>query len=174
MKIGKKLVTMIMMCLLMTCLAGCKSEDATGKEDVADQAGSNKTTTEREIDCAALAEELKGLITDDTMNFQEKDMVISVYGLKENLIKDSYVYLSSGTTANEIAIFECSSEKAAQEVEAFLVGRCAQREKSYESYAPAEAKKLKAGNYVLGVNGNYVILVVMENAEQAKDIINKY
>lgn len=157
--------------LIMACACqGTSVSDSpnNGGENTQDSTENGK----QPIDYAALANELNSLIKDDTMSEMKEEMIEATYGFSPDLLDGEKIYLSSGSTANEVAVFSCKNEEDTKKVMDALGERVKSREESYKEYNAKEAEKLK--NAVIGSKGNCVILVVVEDAAAAKEILNKY
>lgn len=132
---------------------------------------------EKDIDCDAMTKELVELIgelePEDEMTLLDDELVRSNYDtISGELYEDAICYLSSGATANEVAVFVCPDEEAAASVEQELSKRVESRTKSYADYNPKEAKKLEKA--IIAKNGRYAVLVVAGDEEAAAEIIRKY
>lgn len=168
---------------VMTLGTGCGSSSSqepapSGSVGTTDTQNQEEADNEEKvIDCDAMAQELIGLIAkqepDDEMMFLDSDLIRSNYDtISEDLYESAVCYLSSGATANEVAIFTCKDAESASLVEAELSKRVDSRTKSYEDYNPEEAQKLK--NAIIAKNGKYAVLVVTADNEEAASIIQKY
>lgn len=145
-----------------------KTDDEDNNADVADDGDSDAGA----IDYEALADELNSIITDDYMTEMDMDMLEATFDISKDILSGAKVYLSSGATANEIAVFCCKDEEAVKTVMDSLEQRVETRETSYKDYNPQEAEKLS--NSIIGSKGNCVILVVAGDMDAAEDILEKY
>ena len=84
---------------------------------------------------------------------------------------EKVIYISSGSTAEEIAAFLAVDEEAAKRIEEGLKARIEQQTESFTGYVPEEVKRLE--DAVLIRNGSYVVLSVSGDAAKAKDILKK-
>lgn len=174
---------------VMTLGTGCGSSSSqepapSGNVETTDTQQTTDTQNQEEadneeavIDCDAMAQELIGLIAkqepDDEMMLLDSELIRSNYDtISEDLYESAVCYLSSGATANEVAIFTCKDAESASLVEAELSKRVDSRTKSYEDYNPEEAQKLK--NAIIAKNGKYAVLVVTADNEEAASLIQKY
>ena len=115
------------------------------------------------IDAAALASSLATDISyDDTL---EK--------ISDEVPKDvkSYVYMGSGSTAEEVAVFEAPDKDTASTVKDNVQTYLDDQSDSFQDYIPEESKRI--GNAVLEQKDQYVILCVSGDSEGAKEIIEK-
>lgn len=150
---------------------GAENEDGS-QDDSSGEDGNSGSEDAQNLDYAALADELKDLVTDDTMNEMQSEMIEATYGISPDILEGAKVYLSSASTANEVAVFSCKEEKDVQSVMDILGERVSSREASYKEYDAKEAEKLK--NSIIGSKGRCVILIVVEDIDAAKEILNKY
>ena len=80
-------------------------------------------------------------------------------------------YISSGATAEEIAVFEAADKAAADRLYKAAQERVENQKTAFEDYVPAEMTKL--GNPVLVKKGSFVVLCVADDAAAAKKIVDK-
>lgn len=148
----KKIFTLIFTFLFAAGIAGC---------------GKNDTIS---IDIDALSKELMEKVKfDDELVLSDSETAARVYGI-ESAVK-SKLYIGSGATAEEIAVFEFGSVSDAEEGLKAAEARISEQKKSYESYAPDEIKRLD--NSVVKCAGKYVAVCVT-NDKAAEKIISEY
>lgn len=125
---------------------------------------------EKDIDIHQLSSELLQNVTfEDELTQIDAATAAKLYHI-DNAV-DQFVYVSSGATAEEIAVFEfASKEDAANAVQA-AQERLSSQKDSYESYMPKEVQKLDSA--VLKQTGRYLILCISDGTE-AEKIINQY
>ena len=175
----KKTGLLLLMAVFLLIGSACQfsspaAPENTGEENTQDDTGDTggEEDENKEIDYVALADELKSLIKDDTMTELDSEMIEATYAFKPDILEGSKIYMSSGSTANEIAVFLCKEKDDIETVMNVLGERIKSREESYREYNAKEAEKLK--NAVIGSKDNCVILVVVEDSSAAKEILNKY
>lgn len=112
---------------------------------------------------------LENLQFEDELNLADDSVVEKLYGF-ENYEK-AVVYISSGATAEEIAVFEFSDKNTAQEALEKVKNRVLEQKEDYKTYIPKEAAKLD--NAVINQTGRYIVLCV-SNDGNAFEIISKY
>ncbi|HHX73774.1 MAG TPA: DUF4358 domain-containing protein [Firmicutes bacterium] len=122
------------------------------------------------LDVAACAESLREEVpfSDDLEVLSDK-MVDVLYRLEEGDVVRQKVYVSSGATAEEIAVFEAAGPEAAGRVKAAVDARLAEQQAAFADYLPAEVPKL-ADPY-LQVAGRYVILCVSGHNDVARQVV---
>ena len=122
------------------------------------------------IDAAALADSLATDISyDDTLEKLGDDDVSMYIEVPEGV--KSYVYMGSGSTAEEVAVFEAPDKDTAVTVKDNVQTYLDDQSDSFQDYIPEESKRI--GNAVLEQKGQYVILCVSGDSDSAKEIIEK-
>ena len=150
----KKIAAFFMVVVTCAALAGC---------------GEAKDIT---VDIEALASELKNDITyQDQLEQIEPDMVKMLYDVEE-YVDNVIVYMGSGATAEEIAVFECKDAESGKKVEEIVKQHVQDQITSFESYVPAEVAKLKEA--VVRSGGKYVALCVSVDSAAADKIMDEY
>lgn len=153
MKMLRKKFTFLLMIAMITMLSGCA-----GKQEAI------------EVDISNLCNELL-----QKADFEDKlapvdDAVIQrLYGV-EDYVK-ALVYISSGATAEEIALFEFAGNETAEEGLSNALARIEEQKFNFESYIPKEVKKLD--DAFVKQYGNYVI-VCISNSDEAEKVITQY
>lgn len=149
----KKLALFCLAGILLLALAGC------GNSDTA-------------IDVQKLADDLKsGVAFKDDLAAMPDSVFETYYEVEDGDIVQKAVYAGGGGTAEEIAVFEAKDEDAAARLKEAAEQRIADQKENFENYVPGELTKLN--NPVLEVKGEYVILCVCDNPEEARAIIDK-
>ena len=151
----------ILLIVSLVLLAACGNEEASGEP----------------LDVAACSQELlaAGVFTDELTQV-ETEVAIEYYGITQADVKDAHVYLSTGATAEELAIFTAKDTETAKNIAAGVQQRISNQKTAFEQYLPAEITKLDAA-YVLEVSQGgeeYMILCIADNIDEAKTIIAKY
>lgn len=152
MKIMKKAITLVFILAVSAALAACGN-------------GSSK-----EINAQALSEELMEKVEFvDELSPVKSEMVPKLYGIDN--AQEAYVYMGSGATAEEVAVFKFADEQAAEEGLAKLQDYIASRKDSFANYIPGEVARLD--NAVIRQSGEYLALCVSEGST-ASEIISRY
>ncbi len=107
----------------------------------------------------------------DTLTAISDNMITAIYQIGEQDAAKQKVYVSTGATAEEIAVFEAVDTDAAQRIETALLQRVADQKTSFEDYLPEELPKL-ADPFIL-VQGKYVILCISDHNAEVKTEVNK-
>lgn len=125
---------------------------------------------ETELDIRMLSSDLyENLVFTDELTQIDEDTANKLYHI-DNAV-NQYVYISSGATAEEIAVFEFETKDAAAAALPAAQERIAFQKESYQSYMPKEVQKLE--NAVVKQTGRYLIVCVTDGNE-AENIIQKY
>lgn len=125
---------------------------------------------EKEIDINQLSSEiLQNVNFSDELVPADAATIQKLYHI-DNAVNQA-VYLSSGATAEEIAVFEFETNDAAVAAMTEIQKRLENQKESYQSYMPKEIQKLE--NAIMKQSGRYVIFCVSEGTE-AEKILNKY
>lgn len=153
-KSGKRLLAGVMVCLLTGVLAaGCAKKEVT-------------------IDVPGLAEKLLTEVTyKDELSEIDLETAGMIYSLEAAGIEEGRVYVSSGATAEEIAVFRCKTDDDAKLVKTALEDRVTEQKESFQDYVPEELDKLNKS--VIMVSGKYAVLSISDEDSKAKDIINE-
>lgn len=149
-------------CLLLSLMtAVCFFSGCQGKKDIT-------------IDVSALADDLKAAVSfEDELAAPNDTAFLKVYkDIDEADIAAKKVYVSSGATAEEIAVFEAKDEDAAGRIKVAVDQRIADQRAAFEDYNPKEQDKLS--DPVLVTAGKYVILCVSDDNATAKKCIDGY
>ncbi len=84
----------------------------------------------------------------ETVSFKDElaeinaKVLVGIYGIDENMIKNASGYAGGGATAEEIAVFEVKEEKSTEIVKKLVYNHIESKKRSFESYIPEEIPKL--------------------------------
>lgn len=147
----KRIVVLFMMMVLLT---GC------GKEEKAN------------IDAKEIANQLLNEVSyGGSMDQMNDDMIALLYDVDPADVSKQFVYCSTDATADEIAVFEATSNDAANRIETVVKQRVEDQKSSFQGYEPKEVEKLEKA--VVKRIGNVVILDVSIDSDKANEIIGK-
>lgn len=153
MKALKKIFLILLSVAMIATMIGCSA-----KEEIID------------MDIDSLCNELLDKAEfEDELSAIDDAMIKKLYNI-DDYVK-AVVYISSGATAEEIAIFEFDSEVAAADGLEKAQVRVEDQKADFESYIPKEIPKLE--NAVIKQSGKYVIVCV-SSGNQAEKIITQY
>lgn len=131
-----------------------------------------KKTDNSVIDVKQLGTNLATEITyEDEVAEIDLDTAKNIYDFGEAEVTEYSIYVSSGATAEEIAVISCKDSVSAKKIEEAFETRIKNQKTSFQDYVPEELKKLEKA--VVIKKGNTVILSVSNEEEKAKEIINK-
>ena len=108
----------------------------------------------------------------DTLSAVKDNVIQRMYGIEEGEALGGLVYIGSGSTAEEFAIFETDSPKKAAAIGEKLKKRVENRKPDFESYKPEEMAKLNSP--VVVVDENVAMLCISDNNEKAEAVMEKY
>lgn len=106
---------------------------------------------------------------EDEMNEANKEIVQKLYNI-DNCVSQK-VYISSGATAEEIAIFEFQNKDEVNNALEKANTRIEAQKENFENYVPKEINKLE--NAIIVKKDRYLIICITED-ENAQKIIDKY
>lgn len=121
------------------------------------------------VDTAALTTSLTSDISYDNELSELSEDDITNYVTVEDGVK-GVMYMSSGSTAEEVAVFTAPDEATASTMKNNVQEFLNDQKTSFEDYIPEEAQRID--DAVLVVKGNYVILCVSGDSDKAQEIID--
>ena len=121
-------------------------------------------------------EKAQALLTEidyeDELNEIDDDMISLLYtDLDLNDVTDKKVYVSSGATAEELALFLCKDETAAKRVMTAAQKRVMEQRDSYENYMPQEVLRIDLMKIIR--RGNLVVLTISSYPDKAEEIFTR-
>ena len=144
----KQLKVVFSLLLVALLLAGCGTKDT------------------KNVDAAKAADDLKSALTfQDELSEATQELRDRTYGISADDVSGK-LYLSSGATAEEIAVFEAKDDAAAERLLAAAKERVEAQKTAFEDYAPAEMTKLN--NAVVERNGKIVALCIADDSSAAQ------
>ena len=179
----KKNILVALGIVCMLAVVGCGNKDKAADNNVAETqvAEAEKTEDSTEVVEEAKKEASVEAISGDLLNniayaddlsLLDAEVAAMFIDFGSADIVNSAVYESSGATAEEIIVVECSSEADAKNVKKSLEARVEEQKISYEDYVPEELVKLNKA--VIVQNGNYAVLSVSDEPDAAEEIIGSY
>lgn len=128
--------------------------------------------TAKEIDITALAQELiSAQIFDEDLTEVKSSVTAKRLGLPEENIEECVAYAGTKAVVDEIVLIK-AKEGTYGDVQAALNKHVETQIASYSSYRPEEVPKLE--DAVSVSFGNYVMLIVANDAEKADEIIQQF
>lgn len=107
---------------------------------------------------------------EDELNKVDKDTVAKLYDI--NNATSQLVYMSSGATAEEIAIFEFKDKEECKIALEKANKRIEEQKQNFKDYMPKEMKKLE--NAIIKNKNKYLIVCITNNQGEIEKILNKY
>lgn len=125
------------------------------------------------VDVQAFADLMLGQMQfEDSLSVISDAAVRKMYNIGDGEALCGTVYASGGSTAEEFAIFETSSESAAQAIAEKMNGRIESKKVSFESYKPEEMSKLN--NAAILVEGNLAMLCISNDSDKAMELMESF
>lgn len=122
------------------------------------------------IDASALAGSLsKDISYDEELKEVNAEDVTNYVSLEDKV--EAVMYMSSGSTAEEVAVFTAEDEETAKKMQTNVENFLTDQKNSFKDYIPAEASRIDEA--VIEQKGNYVVLCVSGDSDKAKEIINE-
>lgn len=149
---------LIVSVLLLLCMAGCGNgeEQETAVPDV-------YTLWEKLMD---------GLTFEDSVSEVSADRAMKYYGIDSGTVRDCVVYMSTGATSEELAVFQADTDVDAQNILTAMTARRDAQIKTYLDYKKSEIDRLD--DAVLYSHGSFVVYVVCDDSAAAEKIIREY
>lgn len=113
---------------------------------------------------------IKNIKFEDELNLTNKLVVEKLYNIDNYL--NEVVYMSSGATAEEIAIFEFENDEDCTQAVNKAKIRIENQLENFKDYMPKEVKKLN--NAILINKNEYLIVCITNDYRKAEELINKY
>lgn len=121
-------------------------------------------------DAEAVADALNsGLSFGEALEKSTADAAYSIYGIDPALCTNAAIYVGSGATADEVAVFNCVDSDAAKSVLEAVNSRVEYLKEGYSSYGPDQVPKIDSAAIV--TLDNNVILCICDNPENVNGII---
>lgn len=142
------------LCLIALCsMSGCGDEETVS------------------LSAAGLADRLfEGLTFEDSLDEVISDTAFRLYGIDSGDVAECVVYISTGATSEELAVFEAASESSASVISEKLTERRDAQIKTFLEYKSSEMGRLD--NAVIYKNDLFVAYVVSDDSDRARDIIS--
>ena len=124
----------------------------------------------KDIDAEKLADDLRNKVAfQDELTLTDENVAEKLYNIDD--FAEAYLYIGSGATAEEIAVFKFDNADKAKAALDNAKQRIADQKEDFASYIPEEVKRLD--NSVVKQYGTCLVVCVSEG-EQAAKIISEY
>lgn len=107
----------------------------------------------------------------DSMSKVDTDIALLQYNLTSQQVQEVALYLSTGATAEEIAIFKVNGENS-RAVQSAIEKKIYEKQSTFKDYNPEELTKLQ--NPTIYSYGEYVVLCISDDDEKSLQIIKDY
>ena len=145
-----------MAAVLLLLLAGCSGKDKKPEPSIS------------EISSALLSSD----VFSEPLETVDSSVGIAVFELNSDDIESAEFYMSSGATAEELAVFKLKSSDSVKALTDALGKRIKMQSDSFASYKPSEVPKLEKAE--IRTSGSTVAYCVSENSEAAAKLLDKY
>lgn len=154
----KKIFILGLICCMLGILSGCgsKEDGSTDKKEPSVEELSNRLFSE--------------LTYEDSLSMLNNEVALKYYGIDPEIVKSSAIYISTGATAEEIAVFEAVSNGDADTIYEACVKRKDTQIESYSDYKPSETSRLD--HHVLKKSGRFVVFCVNYDDNEVNRIID--
>ena len=126
-----------------------------------------------QINIEGLAEEItKSNAFEDQLEKIDSEMTMQDYNFSTDEVEQLVSYQGSGATSEEIVILQVKGKNNINSVKEKMNTRLSERKEAFESYLPEEVGKID--NSILRVEGNYIILCIVNDANTVNNVINEY
>ena len=147
----KRISAILIAFAIILCVGGCVNEAANYNANItADMLNS-------------------GLTFGEALEKSTADAAYSIYGIDPALCKDAAIYVGSGATADEIAVFNCVDAESAKTVLEAVNSRIEYLKEGYSSYGPDQVPKIESAAVI--TSAETVILCICENPETVNGIL---
>ena len=106
----------------------------------------------------------------DQLTKLDQDAALKLYDLTADDVETASLYVGTGATAEEISVWQGKDADAAKKIQDAVNTRIENQKESFVDYNPEEMPKLE--NPVVVAKGNYVVLCLSGDNENAKKIID--
>lgn len=181
----KKVLSVLLVSMMVVSMVSCsnsndsKDDNNSSTNSSQSKPDDNKNDGDVSVDepdvnisVDGLAEKLlKEVKFKDKMSKIEKEMALLQYNLSDKDVEEVVMYLSTGATAEEIAVFKVKDESK-RKVQSAVEKRVADQKVAFKDYNPVELEKLK--NPTMYAKDEYVVLCISDEDSKSEKIINEY
>ncbi len=154
--------------LLAVCVAVCACGGQSGKTKAESSVESQAES--RKADVGQIGKKLaEDLPFEDELSLAEEDMAGLLYGIDTAV--SSSVYIGSGATAEEIAVFEFETEQECKEAVSLAEQRIEDQKTAFASYMPEEVKRLEGA--VVKQYGRFLAVCVCDDSQKAEELLSE-
>lgn len=155
---------LLSVCILVSACGG-QNKKADTRSLVESQADSQKA------DVGEIGKKLAESLTfEDELTLADQEMAGLLYGIDTAV--SSSVYIGSGATAEEIAVFEFKTEQECKEAVALVEQRIEDQKEAFASYMPKEIKRLEGT--VIKQYGRFLAVCVCDDSQKAEELLSEF
>ena len=114
---------------------------------------------------------VKSLDFDDDLVILDDEVAFYIHDA-EDLVKDVAVYIGTGATAEEVAVFEAKNKASMSELKEEIAEYIADKCDEYEDYVPEEVARINKA--VIREDGNYLVLCINKDPDKVNQLLNSY
>jgi len=108
---------------------------------------------------------------DDDLAILDDEVAFYIHDA-EDLVKDVAVYIGTGATAEEVAVFEAKNKASMSELKEEIAEYIADKRDEYEDYVPEEVARINKA--VIREDGNYLVLCINKDPDKVNQLLNSY
>ncbi len=169
----KKIICMLLVSMMVFTMVSCtKDKGNTDGGSSSSSSSSQDNSSNVEVSAQGLADKLlKEIDFKDELDNIDTEMALMQYNLTSEEVEEVVMYLSTGASAEEIAVFKVKGDNL-RKVQSAVEKRISDKKTSFKDYNPDELEKLE--DPTMYVNGNYVVLCISDEDDKSRDIIDEY
>ena len=125
----------------------------------------------QDIDVTAAADAIRsGTTFTDDMTKTETANAERLYGLSDDVVADACVYIGTGATPEEIAVWKAKDESGVETIRSAVDSRLDAQRARFTDYNPEQMPKLESA--VVEESGNVVALCISADSETAQSAVD--
>lgn len=149
----KKISILLTLIMIVLVAAGCSSSQSVT------------------LDVQQTADKLSQEVSfQDQLTSLDQDAALKLYDLTADDVQAVALYVGTGATAEEISVWQGKDANAAKNIQNAVNTRIENQKESFVDYNPEEMPKLE--NPVVVAKGNYVVLCLSSDNDNAKKVID--
>ena len=150
----KKISILLTLIMIVLVAAGCSSSQSVT------------------LDVQQTADKLSQEVSfQDQLTSLDQDAALKLYDLTADDVQAVALYVGTGATAEEISVWQGKDANAAKNIQNAVNTRIENQKESFVDYNPEEMPKLE--NPIVVAKGNYVVLCLSGDNDNAKKVIDR-
>lgn len=158
-------------CAVLSACGGQNGQAGAGNQT--ESQAENQTENRRDgrqADAEEIGKKLAEALTfEDELTLADQDMAEMLYGIDTAV--QSSVYISSGATAEEIAVFEFETDQDCKEAVPLAEQRVEEQKEAFASYVPKEVKRLDGA--VVKQYGRFLAVCICDDSRKAEELLTE-